>query len=160
MLTKQQSDEFIVFLKRYLAFYENFVEVECQKYETIAQNDIETLDSFVTKEQALLLQSRGLEAERDKIMDGYGHKETTLREFLPLLDASVSDKAKDLYSKLSNVMLDLKDVNSRCNQLTQLRLHRIDTELKRLENLPVLEKKYYQNAQTDGKSFNHISRKI
>lgn len=160
MLTKQLSDEFILFLKRYLSFYQDFLELETKKHEIISQNDIKQLDSFVTKEQAYLLQSKGMEAERYKIMNTCGFKNSTLREFLLHLDSSVQQSATSIFDELSNVLLDFKAMNKRCNSLIELRLHRIGNSIKQLEQEGVLPKSYDNTAQVGAKPLNMISKKI
>jgi len=160
MLTKQQSHDFMSFLEGYLSFYQEFLEIETNKHEVISQNDVKQLDRFVTKEQAYLLKSKGLEAQRQKMMDSYGFKDTTLNEFLPHLDSSVQEKADTLYHDLSDVLMDFKAMNTRCNSLIELRLHRIGNSIKHLENEGMLPKSYTNTAKTCAKPMSMISKKI
>lgn len=160
MLAKQLSQELVLFLERYYKFYQDFLMLEQQKYEAITQNDIKSLDGFVTAEQALFLKSRGLETERTQFMERCDEPQTSFRNLIPKLDLEYQQKATEIFDLLSEVLLDLKQINISSNSLTELRLHRINTSLKRLENQPELQKEYNQVAKHSNNSSNVISRKI
>ena len=160
MITKEFSNEFALFLEGYLNFYKGFLEIEQKKYESIVKNDIKSLDNYVIAEQALLLKSRGLEVQRDRLMAQNGNETVSLKEFIPMLDESCYEKVSATYAELSDSLLDLKDINSRSNSLTELRLHKISNQIKRLEKQPELQKAYNNSAKTDIRSMNIISKKI
>lgn len=159
-ISKELSNELSTFLSRYLAFYKDFLDIEQQKFESISHNDIEKLNALVTKEQAFMLQSRGMEVERDKILVKIGVADVALKEIIPSLHVDFISRVQTLYDELSDILLDLKDVNSRSNSLTELRLHRIDTEINRLEKRPETKKDYTNTAQVQNKSRSVISKKI
>lgn len=160
MISKQLSDEFIVFLKQYLSFYQEFLELETKKHEVITQNNRDELDHYVTKEQAYLLKSKGIESRRDDILNSCGFKDYTLHDFIPKLDPSVQEIANTLYLKLSDVLLDFKSINSRCNSLIELRLHKINNQIQQLEKEGKLPQSYNNNAKTGNAPINIISKKI
>ncbi|WMJ24256.1 flagellar export chaperone FlgN [Paludicola sp. MB14-C6] len=160
MLEKQISKELVLFLERYDKFYEDFLELERNKYEAITRNDLASLDCFVTKEQALYLKSRGLESERIQLMQQCSEPQTSFRNLIPILDSEFQQKATEIFNHLSDVLLNLKQVNSSCNSLTELRLHRIDINLKHLENQPELQKEYNRVAKQSSKGTHVISKKI
>ena len=84
----------------------------------------------------------------------------SFRELLPLFDETVRPDAEQLYDKLSAAILELKEMNLRCNYLTELRLHRIDTEIKKIRNQPELQKKYDAKAREESKRSGFISKKV
>ncbi len=160
MLPKEFSEDFTLFLERYLNFYNEFLKTENKKYESIVQNDVNALDGFVRLEQALILASRGLEAERERFIAQSGVECTTLREIIPLLDEGCQEKASCIFTELSDSLLDLKDINSRSNQLTELRLHKINNEINKLQKQPEHQNGYNNSAKSGNKPINIISKKI
>lgn len=163
MLTKQLSDELCLFLERYKNFYTDFLKLEQDKFESISTNDITKLDSYVVKEQAFMLQSRGFEVQREALIKKEIPEEITLRELIPLVDESVRGKVSDLFDQLSDLLLNLKDVNNRSSSLVELRLHKIDTNIRRLENDPASVGGYSQSATANkqtGRLTGMVSKKI
>lgn len=154
------SEELIAFLKRYLDFFEGFLALETEKYQDIAQNQVDKLDAHVKAEEALMLKFRGMERERERLMQQANAPGASFRELLPLFDETVRPDAEQLYDKLSAAILELKEMNLRCNYLTELRLHRIDTEIKKIRNQPELQKKYDAKAREESKRSGFISKKV
>ena len=160
MIDRTLSDEFSLFFKRYLAFYTDFLHLETEKYNDIISNNLASLNGHVVNEQAYMLKSRGLEIERDKLMALAGMPKATFKELISDLDNDVQDQVQTLYNSLSQVLLDLKHTNLRCNYLTKLKLHRINIDLKKLENHPELQKLYNAQAMENGISSNILSKKV
>ncbi|MEG2429550.1 MAG: flagellar export chaperone FlgN [Oscillospiraceae bacterium] len=153
MLSEQYSQEFIIFLKRYNDFYQDFVTLENGKFNAMTADDITLIDDFVKKEQAFLLKSRGFERERDCYMDKAKHSELTLREFIPLLDTNFQEKAKELFENLTTSLYALKDINKRCNNLAEIRLHKVSKILNQNQN-------YTATTVPSKGSISTISKKI
>ena len=160
MIDRTLSDEFSLFFKRYLAFYTDFLHLETEKYNDIISNNLASLNGHVVNEQAYMLKSRGLELDRDKLMARAKMPKATFKELIPNLDRAVQDEAQTQYDNLSQVVLDLKHTNLRCNYLTKLKLHRINIDLKKLENHPELQKLYNAQAMENGISSNILSKKV
>jgi len=57
-------------------------------------------------------------------------------------------------------LLDLKQTNLRCNQLTQLRLHRIEIDLQKIAKNPDLQKHYDSRAREGHVYKSTLSKKI
>lgn len=153
MLDEQFSGEFVFFLNQYNVFYQEFAEFENSKFEAMSEDNIKLIDDFVKREQALLLKSRGLEKERDSHMIKAGYPQMILREFIPLLDTKYQKNAQELFESLSDSLLSLKDINNRCNNLAQIRLHKIQKELNRQPG-------YTSSQGTKINSFGSISKTI
>lgn len=161
MLTEQQSKGFILFLEKYAAFYREFLKMEQDKSKAISKNDIESVNDFVKQEQAYMLKTKGLEVERDKITESYGMKDLTLREFLEHIHESKAERANELFNELTELLENLKRVNSSNNTMIELRLHRIGKALEQLEREgKPIPKKYDSAAQLGGKPLNIVSKKV
>lgn len=161
MLTKEFSKEFVSFLQEYCHFYRSFLDIEIQKCEAISRNDLALLDQFLTTEQALLLKSRGFDRRRDALIEqSHLEKTISLKEIIPQLDEAVIESANSIFKELSEIILDLKEINFRANAITELRLHRVSNAIKQLENQPDLQKAYSNTAQVGSSPTSFISKKI
>lgn len=160
MINKKLSDELVLFLEHFLDFYKNFLQMEAEKYEDISHNNLAKLNQYVKDEQAYMLKSKGLELERDKLVAQTGVPKATFRELIPLCDKTVQAHLQEIYDELSNVLLDLKETNTRCNYIAELRLHRVEVNLKKLSNNPELQKIYTQKAHEGAMPLNILSKRI
>ena len=160
MINKTLSDELLSFFLRYLAFYSEFLQLETDKYDDMAHNIISSLDERVKVEEAYMLKSKGLEIERDKLIAQTELPKATFLQLIPLFDESVRDQIQEVYEELSRVLLDLKQTNLRCNQLTQLRLHRVEVDLQKIAKNPDLQKRYDAQARKSHVYKSILSKKI
>ena len=160
MINKNLSDELLSYFERCLVFYESFLQIETNKYNDVVNDILSALDQHVREEQAYMLRAKGLEMERGKLVAQIENPEANFRELIPLLDDSVREQAKKHYENLSAVLLDIKEVNQRCNQLTELKLHQVQNYLKNLDNQDVMQKGYNNLAQERVKPLNMVSRKV
>jgi len=160
MINKTLSDEMLLFFLRYLAFYKEFLQLETDKYNDMTQNIMSSLDERVKVEEAYMLKSRGLEIEREKLIAQTELPKATFLQLIPLFDESVRDQIQEIHEELSRVLLDLKQTNLRCNQLTQLRLHRIEIDLQKIAKNPDLQKHYDSRAREGHVYKSTLSKKI
>ena len=143
------------FLGRYLALYQDFLRLENEKLRDITEGKLQSLDAHVKAEEAMLLKSRGMDIERDKLMAQAGMENSTFRQLIDALDKTDRLQAQAIYDELARVLLDLREVNTRCNNLIEVRLRRVQLELEKLENNPqlraenaLLRSVYTSKAQT------------
>ncbi|GEM_PF-327832 len=159
MIDKELSDRLMSLFGRYLSFYKDFLDLEIRKYGDMRENRLETLNGHVNDEQAHMLKARGLELERERLMHLTPFPDATFRELIPLFDESVREQAQAAYEELSGVLIRLKETNQKCNYLTELKLHRVKIELKKLENNPEMQKIYDSRAKEGKKPGSILSRK-
>lgn len=160
MINEALSNELVLFLERYLAFYKDFLQMETNKLEDISQNRLSQLDQHVKDEQVFMLKSKGLEIERDKLVAQTGSPKSTFRELIPQFDESVRTHLQEIYDELSDVLLDLKEVNTRCNYITEIKLHSVEVNLKKLGDDSELQKMYTQKAHEGTRPLNILSKRI
>ena len=111
-------------------------------------------------EEVFMLRSKGMEAERERLMRRAQVSVSTFRELLPHFDPEVRQRAEDLFSDFSTLIMELKEMNMRCNYLTELRLRRVDAALKKMKKQPELQKKYDAKAREESDSAGFISKKV
>lgn len=154
------SSELLSFFENYLSFYKDFLQLETDKYNDLEANCLDVLQDRIKTEEVYMLRSRGLEIERDKLLAKANFPKTTFRELIPLFDPPVRRKIDNIYQELSQVLLDLKEMNRRCNNLTQIRLHHINSELEKLKKQGQNPNVYTSKADNSGKLTGILSKKI
>ena len=154
------SKEMLLFFERYLAFYNEFCELETEKYKHITDNAIDMLPDYVKKDEVYFLKSRSIEKEREKLMDKAGLSHLTFQQMIPFFEESTQNDIKGIYIALSKVLLDLKAVNQLCNSVIALRLHRVKSELQKLDSHPEMRKTYDDKAHCSGVSQRTLSQSV
>jgi len=149
----------IELLEESAGLYKKFLELEYKKYDAVIKNDIETLDDIVCKEQAFYLKMRGIEQNREKIIDSMGYKNKSLKE---IIEADKKDnlELKEIYEELSKLIAEVKKISSLCKSLIEVRMHKIDKALQQLGEKENIEN-IYSNDKSKVKAKSLIlSRKI
>lgn len=160
MVDRTLSEEFILFFRKYLAFYEQFLHIETEKYNKLVSGEFELIDDQVKQEEVFTLKARGLEKKREKLMMDIKCPKFTFKEIIPQLDPSVQEEASTIYSSLSQILQNLKHSNLKSNYLIKLKLHRIEVNLEKLKNRPDLQKLYNAQAVEDAASKSILSKKV
>lgn len=160
MIDKELAEKLLKFLRKYLDFYKGFLQLESEKYNDLTCNNIKSIDERVKTEEVYMLKSRGLEIERDRLVAQTGNPTATFRELIPMFDSSLQPQVQAIFDELSQVLLNLKKMNLNCNKLTELKLHRIKNDLKKLKNNPELQKIYSSKAEEGFAPKSILSRKV
>lgn len=149
------------FLRDYCRFYKDFLNLEKEKLDDIRQGRYEALDKHIRNEEAFVLKSRGLEAERLSLMERLGKKDAVFSEIIPMFDETVRPQLLEIFDEFSKTIFELKEVNSTCNELAQLKLTTIQNVLKKMNGEGGLSGIYDKQAKNlgDVKS-SFISKKI
>lgn len=119
-------------LKENIELYNNFLELENEKYEAALKDDISTMDDIVSKEQAYYLQMRGLENKRDKVLKDLGFNDKTLKEIIELSENEQKLKLTEMYDELNRLIKELKKIKTLCKNIFEVRIHRVDRVMKQL----------------------------
>ncbi len=98
--------------------------------------------------------------ERDKLIAKTGSPESTFRQLIPMFEPSLQPQAKSIFDELSQVTLNLKEINLRCNQLTELKLHRVEKDIGKLKNNPELQRIYSSKAEEGSTPPSILSKKV
>jgi len=154
----KQAKIFYDLMQQYVVFYKEFFEFETKKLEDVANNRIDLMDEHVKKEEVFLLKSRGFEVKREAFLKDAGLENMSMSEVIKTSPEEAEGKLEGVFSELSNLLLDLKEINLRCNSMIELRLHRIEKTLNQLEENQ--QKDYNNSAKNDKKKTDFISRKV
>lgn len=159
----KKYDNFYSILEQEYELYNTFIQVEEHKYETIIEDDIDTLDKIVEKEQVFFLKSKGLENKRMQIVKELELKGNSLLETINYLPNDEKERFKILHNKIIKVLDDLKFKNTQCQELTQIRLYRVKNILKKLDSKEEYNRSYFKdssNGEIDLNRTNILTKKI
>lgn len=160
MIDKVLSDKLVLFFDNYLSFYKKFLQLETDKFDSIANNRFRSINGLVKSEEAFILRSKGLEIERDKLIAQTEKPRATFRELISLLNSPQREKMECIYNELSQVLSDLKAMNRRCNCSIELRLHRIHTTIDKLDKHSGQQNVYTSQAGGGGELTGILYKKI
>ncbi len=142
LINEELSNRIISFFNKYLDFYKSFLKIESSKFNNLTNGNLKTIDESVKEEEAYMLKAKGLEVERDKLLAEAANPKATFSQLIDILSPAYSTEAKKIYEELSQVLLDLKEMNTRCNCLTELKLNRANREIDKIQNNPELKKTF------------------
>lgn len=160
MIDSAISDKLISYFERLIVFYKDFLRLETDKYDDVKSGRLNKLDAKMKKEQAFVMKAKGLEIERQKLMDKTEKPQATFREIIPLFELAKRERAQKLYAELSAVLLELKKTNILCNELTKAKLRKTSAVLSKIKNQPELNQAYNAKLQRSPTSAGFLSKKI
>ncbi len=160
MLDADTAEKLLLLLEKSLGFYRDFLDLEKKKYEDLLSGRLEKLDGRLKREQAFVLESRGLDRKRQKLMDQTGNPRASFRELLPDFPPEKREKAESLYRGLSEVLFELKRANARCQKMAKVRLNQVSRVLSKLGDSPELRRPYRESAKTDVRHSGLFSMKV
>ncbi len=112
------------------AIYKLFLELEYKKYEAVINNDIISLDDIVSDEEVYYLKMKNIEHKREKHLNSLGLKDMTLKEIMDSLEHEYKAILQEQYNELNNTIKELKKINSLLKTVVEVRLRRIDNDMK------------------------------
>lgn len=85
----------------------------------------EQLDAILTREQALILELRGLEQKRIAMLDQAGLGQASFRQILEQEDADGRERLTPLFDDLTGVSGRLRQAKENADRILNVRLHEI-----------------------------------
>lgn len=154
----KQAKTFYDMMRNYLVFYKEFLEFESKKLDDVANNRIKLIDEHVKNEEVFLLKSRGLEVKRQAFLKELGLENMQMKEIIKQTPQEIRGELEIIFGELSETVLDLQEINKRCNSMIEIRLHNIDRTLNMIEE----SKSKAEKTPTKGekKFTDFISRKV
>lgn len=142
-------DNLYTILKEQLSLYEEFLEIEQEKYNIILADDVKKLDEIVTAEQVFFLKSRGLNQKREALLKELGFSGKTLRQIVELVGEQDKDRFRKMYHDIFNVLENFKEKNNQCQDLVQVRLYRAQSMINKLDENSANKNIYFKNGNSD-----------
>jgi hypothetical protein len=143
-----------------LEFYREFFALEEEKLDTLKSSRLELLDSLLRREQASVLRAKGLELDRQRLMEEVGNSGKTFRELLELFPPEDREKPKELYEELSSTIVRLQKVIADSAHLLRIKSMRAAAIVSRLDNDPQLRQVYGEKLNRAKPDRSIFSKKI
>jgi sensor histidine kinase YesM len=140
----ENMDSFCEMLKQNAELYEGLLETEREKYDAAVKNDLNRLDETISKEQVFYLRMKGLEQDRQKLMQDMSLEGKKFREIIGAAEGEQKKELSKAYDRLSRALAEIKKVNGQSRIVIDIRLHRINEVLRSLgekQNTYVLNEK-------------------
>lgn len=101
-------------------------EAESAKAQAASAKEHDKMDSFLKKEQALLLKLRGLEQQRVRQTGELGFKDLTFRQILAQADEEEVSVLSPIFTKLERQLADLTEARESADRMIQVRLREFE----------------------------------
>ncbi|HIW84838.1 MAG TPA: flagellar protein FlgN [Candidatus Dorea gallistercoris] len=118
-------EELTEVLKEITSLLDEYRPLEEEKLKAIQENKVSFVEACMRKEQALLLQMRGIEKKREEILEANGWTGKTLKEVISGLDAEQRRKIQPAFDALVFSIQNFNCLNEESMKLLRLNLHRI-----------------------------------
>jgi len=126
-------DSFCVVITDMLKLFEELIDFENKKLDTIAANEVAVLDQYMNDEQAYLMKMRGIENRRERVQKQLGVPDLSFREIIEKFEGPEKETLNTLYEQLSSKTIELKDSIAGTKRYIDLHLNAVTTLLERLE---------------------------
>ena len=101
-----------------------------EKLAALDRFDPDTLDEIVKEEQVYTLKSKGFESQIKNFRQQLKLSGETLSEVIAELPEEEKQRFEDVFLRLSTSLEVVRELNQKCQDLTENRLHQIDKALK------------------------------
>lgn len=128
----KKSGELMQILADLDGLFDQLILFEEKKAECIAQNDIDSLDSFMKEEQALLMKLRGLDQKRERLLTEMGVPDQTLRQLIQNSKGEEQTALQSHFAILSDKTGRLKVAIDYTQKLIELQQHGVETLLNQI----------------------------
>lgn len=154
------QEQFVSHMRETQKFYDEFLMLEDQKFQALSQNALNAIDGLVKQEEVALLRSRGFERDREVLMEKLGCSGMVMSEMIGRFDSPLREELLGLFETLSGTILDVKDMNTRCEMLANLRLRRTEKLRSIIEQKPDAQRTYTDQARRSGEKGSLLSKKV
>lgn len=160
MINNDDAKDYLDLMCQYVSFYEEFIALEKLKMDTLSHNRLDQLDQHIKEEEAFLMRAKGLDQKRESFLSVYHLKGKKMREIIPLFPQPYQNDIQQKFNELSDILLSLKRINSRCNTMTELRLHRIQLKIAEMQNEPKQQNARIKITKKGSRRDGKLSQKV
>lgn len=126
----EKYTEFCSLIEEFLELFDELTAVEQKKLDAAVKNQVTFVEECMKKEQAFVLQLRGLEQRRESQQEALGMKALTFREILEKVPSEVQEKLQPLFQELSKKVRDFQSINENAKDAITINLHKIQGAMK------------------------------
>lgn len=119
-------DSFIRTLEELSEIIEKLTEAENAKAAAASSREDDKMDSFLKKEQALLLKLRGLDQQRERGAEKLGWKDMTFRQILETANETENAALSPLFVRMEQSVKELTDAKDSSSRIITVRLREFE----------------------------------
>lgn len=120
---------FTQIIEEFIALFDQLISVEQEKLDAAVKNRITFVEDCMHKEQAAVLQLRGLEQKREAEQEHLGMKDYTFRQILKEVPADTAASLQPLFNQLSERITVFRSVSDSAKDIIEVNLHVIQSAL-------------------------------
>ncbi len=119
---------FTKIIKEYIALFDHLIPIEQEKLDAAVKNRVTFVEDCMHKEQAAVLQLRGLEQKRETEQRRLGMEGYTFRQILESAPEE-ADVLNPLFDQLAERVRSFQSVSASAKDIIEVNLHVIQTAL-------------------------------
>ena len=116
-------------IEEFITLFDHLIEIEQEKLDAAVKNRVTFVEDCMHKEQAAVLQLRGLEQKREAEQKHLGMEGYTFRQILEEAPEEVSASLSPLFDQLSERVTSFRSVSESAKDIIEVNLHMIQSAL-------------------------------
>lgn len=116
-------------IEEFITLFEHLISIEQEKLDAAVKNRVTFVEDCMHKEQAAVLQLRGLEQKRETEQKHLGMEGFTFRQILEEAPAETAASLKPLFDQLSERVAAFRSVSDSAKNIIEVNLHMIQSAL-------------------------------
>ena len=116
-------------IEEFITLFDHLIEIEQEKLDAALKNRVTFVEDCMHKEQAAVLQLRGLEQKREAEQKHLGMEGYTFRQILEEAPEEVSASLSPLFDQLSERVTSFRSVSDSAKNIIEVNLHMIQSAL-------------------------------
>ena len=126
-------NEFQEVIQKLILLFRDLTAIESKMLEAARGEHIGLLENYMTKEQAFIMQLKGLEKEKDKAQAEAGYKRMSFREILEAQGEEERARFLPLFEELSREVQMFQEVHEDLTVIMEVNLRQINKKLDATE---------------------------
>lgn len=149
---------FIAVIQELIALFEDLIPVEQEKLDAAVKNRVSFVEECMHKEQAFVLQLKGLEQKRESQQKMLGMEGCTFRQILEQVPEETAAVLTPLFDRLSAQIRLFQSINASVKDSIDVNLHVINSALaKKAAGQETYSASGVKKGAHDGKHFSSRS---
>lgn len=119
-----------------ISLFREIIELENNKLDAIAVNDVQKIEEFMKDEQVMTLKLKGLDSKRDAVQAACGLDGLTLKEIVGKVQSPDAEILAEKDEQLRFLVEELQTATACTQKFIELHLHSLDMLLAQLDEPP------------------------
>ncbi|MCI8886244.1 MAG: flagellar protein FlgN [Dorea sp.] len=116
-------------IEEFITLFDHLISIEQEKLDAAVKNRVTFVEDCMHKEQAAVLQLRGLEQKRETEQKRLGMEGFTFRRILEEAPSETAASLKPLFDQLSERVTAFRSVSDSAKNIIEVNLHMIQSAL-------------------------------